>query len=177
MTGQSLQDFLTERILTPLDMTDTGFSVGPADTDRLAALYAAAPGGSVVRYDALGDTVLSAPSAFSGGGGLVSSGRDYHRFTQMLLQGGELDGFRLFGTRTLRYMTRNHLPGGADLETFGRPLFAEMPFSGVGFGLGFAVIDDPVSYRVLSTAGDFGWGGAASTASWVDPPRRSPCCS
>ncbi len=172
VSGQSLQDFLAERILTPLDMTDTGFSVGPADTGRLAALYAAVPGGSIVRHDAMGDAALSAPSAFSGGGGLVSSARDYHRFTQLLLRGGELDGARLLGARTLRSMTRNHLPGGADLDTFGRPLFAEMPFPGVGFGLGFAVIDDPVSYRVLSSAGEFSWGGAASTAFWVDPAEE-----
>ncbi|MQA13449.1 MAG: serine hydrolase [Pseudonocardiaceae bacterium] len=169
ISGQTLEQFLTERILDPLGMTDTGFSVAPADADRLAALYAAAPGRGVARYDTLGTVALSPPSAFSGGGGLVSSARDYHRFATMLLRGGELDGTRLLGTRTVRYMTRNQLPGGADLETFGRPLFAEMPFPGVGFGLGFSVIDDPVRYRVLSSAGEFGWGGAASTAFWVDP--------
>ena len=99
----------------------------------------------------------------------MSSAADYHRFTQMLLGGGELDGVRLLGTRTLRYMTRNHLPGGADLEAFGRPLFAETTFAGVGFGLGFSVVDDPVANKVLSTEGEFAWGGAASTAFWVDP--------
>jgi CubicO group peptidase (beta-lactamase class C family) len=69
-------------------------------------------------------------------------------------------------------MTRNHLPGGVDLETFGRPLFAETTFDGVGFGLGFSVLDDPVKNKVLSSGGDFGWGGAASTVFWVDPAEE-----
>ena len=99
----------------------------------------------------------------------MSSASDYHRFTQMLLGGGQLEGTRLLGTRTLRYMTRNHLPGGGDLTTVGRPLFAETSFDGVGFGLGFSVLDNPADYKVLSSAGEFAWGGAASTAFWVDP--------
>ena len=105
----------------------------------------------------------------SGGGGLVSTAADYHRFTQMLLRRGELDGVRLLGPRTVDYMTRNHLPGGVDLEEFGRPLFAETTFDGIGFGLGFSVVDDPAKNKVLSAPGEFGWGGAASTAFWVDP--------
>ena len=76
---------------------------------------------------------------------------------------------RLLGTRTVRYMTCNHLPGGVDLESFGRPLFAETTFNGVGFGLGFSVVQNPVHNKVLSTAGGYAWGGAASTAFWVDP--------
>jgi CubicO group peptidase (beta-lactamase class C family) len=69
-------------------------------------------------------------------------------------------------------MTRNHLPGGADLTAFGRPLFAETRYDGVGFGLGFAVVVDPVAYRTLSTAGEYHWGGMASTAFWVDPAEE-----
>ena len=102
----------------------------------------------------------------------MSTAADYHRFTQMLLGGGELDGVRLLGTRTVDYMTRNHLPGGADLEAFGRPLFAETTFDGVGFGLGFSVVDDPAKNKVLVIGGEFGWGGAASTAFWVDPAEE-----
>ena len=105
----------------------------------------------------------------SGGGGLVSSASDYHRFATMLGNGGELDGHRLLGPRTLRYMATNHLPGGADLETFGRPLFAETPCRGVGFGLGFSVTIDPAAVKVPGSTGDYGWGGAASTTFWVDP--------
>jgi CubicO group peptidase (beta-lactamase class C family) len=66
-------------------------------------------------------------------------------------------------------MTRNHIPGGLDLETFGRPLFAEYPFRGVGFGLGFAVVTDPVLAKVVCSQGEVSWGGAASTAFWIDP--------
>jgi CubicO group peptidase (beta-lactamase class C family) len=87
----------------------------------------------------------------------------------MLRGGGTLDGARLLGTRTVRYMARNHLPGGVDLEAFGRPLFAETTYQGVGFGLGFSVVQDPAANKVLSSAGEYAWGGAASTAFWVDP--------
>jgi CubicO group peptidase (beta-lactamase class C family) len=69
-------------------------------------------------------------------------------------------------------MTRNHLPGGADLEAVGRPLFAETTFEGVGFGLGFSVVQDPVAGKSPSSPGEFGWGGAASTAFWVDPVEQ-----
>ena len=69
-------------------------------------------------------------------------------------------------------MTRNHLPGGQDLETFGRPLYAEAPLRGSGFGLGFAVVQDPVAGRTLTSAGEFSWGGAASTAFYVDPVEK-----
>ena len=84
----------------------------------------------------LGGRALRRPACLAGGGGLVSTAADYHRFTQALLGGGELDGARLLGSRTLAYMARNHLPGGADLESFGRRLFAETTFDGVGYGLG-----------------------------------------
>lgn len=169
-SGQSLDDFFRTRIFEPLGMTDTGFSVEPSEHARLAALYTPhRRTGKAVRIDAMGDAAKRPPRALSGGGGLVSSAHDYHRFTQMLLGEGELDGVRLLGSRTVRYMTRNHLPGGVDLEEFGRPLFAETTYDGIGFGLGFSVVEDPAKNKVLSTKGEFGWGGAASTAFWVDP--------
>ena len=99
----------------------------------------------------------------------MATAGDYHRFVQMLARGGELDGVRLLGSRTLRYMAQNHLPGGADLSAYGRPLFAETAFDGVGFGLGFSVVVDPAKAKVLCSPGEFAWGGAASTAFWVDP--------
>jgi CubicO group peptidase (beta-lactamase class C family) len=161
LSGQPLDVFLRERIFAPLGMDDTGFRAPP---ERVAALY----GPGLVRNDDLGATILRDPDAFSGGGGLASTAADYQRFVTLLLNEGELDGVRLLGTRTLRYMTRNHLPGGADLERFGRPLFAETTFDGVGFGLGFSVVQDAVANRVLSSPGEIAWGGAASTAFWVD---------
>jgi CubicO group peptidase (beta-lactamase class C family) len=151
-------------------MTDSAFFADDSRVDRLAALYTANPKtGKAMRIDAMGDAARKKPKALSGGGGLVSTAADYHRFTQMLLNNGELDGVRLLGSRTVDYMTANHLPGGVDLEAIGRPLFSETTFSGVGFGLGFSVVDDPVANKVLSSGAEFAWGGAASTAFWVDP--------
>ncbi|WP_328611744.1 beta-lactamase family protein [Amycolatopsis sp. NBC_00345] len=166
--GKPLDEVLAERVFGPLGMTDTGFWT--TDTDRLAALYLPEPGTKrAVRNDAFGQVGTARPDFLGGGGGLVSTAGDYHRFTQMLLRGGELDGVRVLGPRTVELMTSNHLPGHVDLEAYGRPLFAEMPFDGFGFGLGFSVLEDPVKAKTLSSAGEYAWGGAASTAFWVDP--------
>ena len=99
----------------------------------------------------------------------MSTAADYLRFAELLRRGGSYDGGRLLGARTIAYMTRNHLPGNADIETFGRPVFAETPLRGVGFGLGVSVVIDPVRYGVLTNVGDYTWGGAASTVFYVDP--------
>ncbi|MBV8957705.1 MAG: beta-lactamase family protein [Actinobacteria bacterium] len=169
-SGQTLDQFFQERIFEPLGMTDSAFAVDESRLDRLAALYTANPkDGKAMRLDAMGDAAKTMPKALSGGGGLVSTAADYHRFTQMLLNNGELDGVRLLGSRTVDYMTANHLPGGVDLEAIGRPLFSETTFDGVGFGLGFSVLENPVANKVLSSGAEFAWGGAASTAFWVDP--------
>jgi CubicO group peptidase (beta-lactamase class C family) len=172
-SGQQLDDFLASRILRPLGMTETAFQVGPADAGRLAALYTPGPDGRAARLNALGKHALSRPDVLSGGGGLSSTAADYHRFTQLMLDrpgspAGELEGTRLLGPRTVSYMSRNHLPGGADLEQYGRPLYAETPFRGVGFGLGFAVMIDPVAGKTPASAGELSWGGAASTVFWID---------
>jgi CubicO group peptidase (beta-lactamase class C family) len=145
--------------------------VPEARQHRLAALYLPAPGGGLIRNTTLGDGVL-APTWLSGGGGLASTLADYHRFTQFLRGRGRLGDVRLLGDRTVRYMSTNHLPGNADLATFGRPLFAETPFDGVGFGLGFSVTLDPRATHTLGSAGEYAWGGAASTAFWVDPVEQ-----
>ncbi len=176
-SGQGLDEFLASRVLRPLGMADTAFSVAEADTGRLAALYTPGPGGQATRLDSLGQVSATRPAFLGGGGGLISTAGDYHRFAEMLLHrpgspAGMLDGVRLLSPRTVAYMTRNHLPGGADLETFGRPLFAETPFRGVGFGLGFAMVVDAAAGKTLSSEGEYSWGGAASTAFWVDPAQE-----
>jgi CubicO group peptidase (beta-lactamase class C family) len=168
-SGLPLDEYLEQALFGPLGMTDTGFWVDEADAGRLATLYQPGSGGTIVPAGDLGRPVTWRPRYLGGGGGLVSSAGDYHRFTQMVLRGGELDGVRILSPRTVAYMARNHLPGGVDLETYGRPLFAEAPFRGVGFGLGFAVVIDPVSGKLMSTEGELSWGGAASTAFWIDP--------
>jgi CubicO group peptidase (beta-lactamase class C family) len=173
-SGMALDEFFAERVLGPLGMTETGFWLGEADSDRLAAMYTVGPGGKATRLDNFGVVASHRPTFLGGGGGLVSTAADYYRFTSMLLAApdsprGQLDGTKLLSPRTVAYMTRNHLPGNSDLEAFGRPLFAEAPFRGTGFGLGFAVVVDPVPGRVLTNAGEYSWGGAASTAFFVDP--------
>ena len=179
-SGQSLDEFLSARIFGPLGMTDTAFWVDEADMSRMAALYTPG-GGALRRMDEMGRVAHHPPRVLSGGGGLISTAADYHRFTQMLLDrpgspGGELDGVRLLGPRTVAYMAINQLPGGADLETFGRPLNAEAPFRGVGFGLGFAVVIDVAAGKTLGSVGEYSWGGLASTAFWVDPAEELTVC-
>lgn len=176
LSGQPLDEFFAERIFAPLGMTSTSFGLREGDdADSLARLYGAVPGqpgGPATGYallEAFGAAAHSKPAFLSGGGGLVSTAGDYLRFVELLRRGGSYDGGRLLGPRTIAHMVRNHLPGNADLETFGRPLFAETPLRGVGFGLGFSMVIDPARYGVVASLGDYSWGGAASTAFYVDP--------
>ena len=176
-SGQSLDEFFRARIFEPLGMADTGFYAPEPALPRLAALYGRAPDGTRARLDALGEAARKPPVMLNGGGGLVSTAADYHAFTQMLLHrpespAGEFEGVRLLSPRTVAYMGRNHLPGGVDLEKFGRPLHAEAPFRGVGFGLGLAVVIDPAPGKVVCSPGELSWGGAASTAFWIDPAEE-----
>ena len=173
VSGQRFDDYLADSVLRPLGMTDTTFWVEPERAERLAALYTPSPvDGRAVRLDAFGQQALQPPTFLSGGGGLVSTAADYARFTRFLLGRGALDGVRLLGTRTLDWMTRNHLPGGADLGALSTGGFAETSFEGIGFGLGFATVVDPLPSRTLMSRGEYFWGGAASTAFWVDPAEE-----
>lgn len=169
-SGLPLERFLAERIFEPLGMADTGFHAGEGELHRAAALYAVGPGGRLT-LTAPGDGMSRRPQVPSGGSGLISTAADYHRFLQLLLRGGELDGVRLLGPRTIGYMTRNHLPGGADLKGFARTPFGEA-VPGEGFGLGFAVVQDPVAVRAIASPGEYHWGGAAGTVFWVDPAEE-----
>jgi CubicO group peptidase (beta-lactamase class C family) len=112
---------------------------------------------------------LKPPPMESGGGGLVSTTADYLRFANMLANGGELEGARILSPMTLRLMSANHLPGGQDLTQLSKSLFSESTYAGIGFGLGFAVVFDPPKTLIPCSRGEFYWGGAASTAFWVDP--------
>jgi CubicO group peptidase (beta-lactamase class C family) len=172
-SGQSLDEFFRTEIFEPLGMSETGFRVADdasGSAERLAAAYMANPGGAALPAVAIdGSAALRPPSALSGGGGLVGTAQDYLRFAEMLRGGGALDGVRLLSPRSVAYMTRNHLPGGADLEQFGRPLFAETAFDGVGFGLGVSVVVDAAKAKALTVEGEYGWGGAFSTVFSITP--------
>lgn len=165
-----LEDFFSEQIFEPLGMNDTGFSVPATQVHRFAANYSRTPDDGMRLEDSPESSrFLRPPGLVSGGGGLISSVHDYYRFAQMLLNGGELDGARLLGRKTLDLMTSNHLPNNGDLPSMGQPVFSGQPFRGIGFGLGFSVMNNPVTAQILGSAGEFAWGGAASTFFFVDP--------
>lgn len=169
VSGQSLDEFFSRRIFGPLGMIDTGFFANEASHDRLAALYQPDPVTRLAkRLDTMGKAATRPPSFLSGGGGLVSTAHDYHRFMMMLAHGGSLDGVQLLSPHSVALMTMNHLPGNADISTFGRPIDLENAYDGFGFGLGFSVLVDPAAAKLHGSPGDFGWGGAASTTFWVD---------
>ncbi len=172
LSGQSLDDFFAERIFGRIGMDETGFYAREDQLERLAALYLPDP---VTRRAVVSERMTRLaerpPRVLSGGGGLVSTIGDYYRFTRLLLNGGELDGVRLLGPRTLEYMTRNHLPGNQDIVQFGHPISVDSE-PGVGFGLGFSVVIDAAALKAPASEGEFAWGGAASTAFWVDPTEE-----
>lgn len=173
ISGQPYDRFLKERILDPLGMRDTGFNVPEAHHDRFAACYGRTRSKKLVLQDDPDRSVYRGKVTFwSGGGGLVSTAHDYLRFCEMLRRGGELDGARILGPRTIEYMTKNHLPGGRDLTQMSAGAFSETRYEGTGFGLGFSVTMDPVAAQVISTGGEFAWGGAASTAFFIDPTEE-----
>ena len=169
ISGKPFDEYLQEVIFDPLGMRDTGFFVRPENAHRLAANYRRAADKSLrLIDDPETSAYLRRPSFLSGGGGLTSTTSDYLRFCEMLRRGGELDGARIIGSRTLRLMTQNHLTGGRDLTAMAVGAFSETAYEGVGFGLGFAMTLDDVASGSIA-AGDYYWGGAASTIFWVDP--------
>jgi CubicO group peptidase (beta-lactamase class C family) len=170
IAGKPLDEVFRERIFEPLKMVDTGFHVREDQRSRFGACYNSTPqGGLKLQDDPETSPYLQPPPFLSGGGGLVSTAADYMRFSNMLLNGGELEGARILAPKTIRLMASNHLPGDRDLTELSRSLFSESTNAGVGFGLGFAVVFDPPKTLIPCSKGEFYWGGAASTAFWVDP--------
>jgi len=178
VSGTSLGAFFQEQIFAPLGMNETGFSVPSPALDRFASLYTPLEGSAMALNAAkAGQNTLrlvdhSAKSPFrnavtlSGGGGLVGTMDDYLRFIEMLRLGGALGAARLLSPKTVAFMMRNHLPG--DIASMGPESFAEQPMEGMGFGLAGAVMLDPALARSFGNAGDFMWGGMASTFFWID---------
>jgi len=159
-SGQTLADFIRDRILEPLDMRDTHFYLPPDKRGRLATVYglrgslSRAPDGPGMQTQ--GEYVDGPRASFSGGAGLLSTARDYSRFLQMLLNGGELGGERLLSPTTVDLMTVNHVG-----DLFGG--------SEMGFGLGFSVRLDVGAGGQHGSVGEYGWGGAYHSTYWVDP--------
>ncbi|MCY4538536.1 MAG: serine hydrolase [Chloroflexi bacterium] len=196
ISGQPLDRFFAEQILEPLGMVDTAFTLSPEKVDRFAANYERDGNGFRLIDKPDESTYLNGAKLFSGGGGLVSTVGDYLRFCQMLLNKGALDTVRLLGRKTVELMTSNHLPGNCDLSSMGYVLTSqtrlqavavglgarynlrlgglrsETRHDGIGFGLGGAVLLDPAAAHFLGSPGEFSWGGAASTAFWVDPKEQ-----
>jgi CubicO group peptidase (beta-lactamase class C family) len=169
ISGVPLAQYLQDNILGPLGMQDTAFHVVPEKVDRFAANYQR---GADKQLKLIDDPATSdftrEPGFKSGGGGLTGTTHDYLRFCEMLRRGGELDGARILGPRTIELMHMNHLPDGKDLNRLALHGFSETASEGVGFGLGFASTLGQVATASLG-AGDYYWVGAASTLFWVDP--------
>jgi len=173
VSGMKLERFFAERIFAPLGMNDTFFPVPADKLDRLVDCYTVVEGKGRQMFDRASDSMWATPFKFvSGGGGLVSSAHDYNRFCQMCLNGGELDGTRIVGRKTIELMTMNHLPGNADLSSMSTSLFSETQNAGTGFGLGFAVTIDVARSMMPGSVGEYYWGGMFSTAFFIDPVER-----
>src|SRR5579884_552421 len=171
ISGRRFDEYLQDVLFGPLGMTDTAFVVDDSRVDRFAANYALNRAKKLVSIDDPVESAYRRPRSFlSGGGGLVGNIGDYLRFCQMLLNGGELDGARVLGPKTVELMTANHLPGGGDMASFAVPgAYGEVGFAGMGFGLTMAVGLGPVRTGVIGSPGEYMWGGAASTSFWCDP--------
>lgn len=176
ISGQPFDEYLAEHIFKPLGMEDTFFEVPADKVDRFL------PNHYYDRKNAKLVTIDESPGAamrdykkvtlFSGGGGLISTAMDYLRFAEAMRRGGELDGNRILGAKTVDFMASNHLP--ASLGSVGSGEQPNQVFNrgGTGFGLGFSVVVDPVATSALGSKGEFSWGGAAGTVFWIDPVEQ-----
>ncbi len=170
VAGQPFDDFVRARILEPLAMVDTDFSVPRDQIHRLATCYRKTEDG-VVPIERRHSPFQQPPAVPLGGGGLVSTAADYLRFTEMLRRGGALNGVRLLAPATVDLMATDHLHGIVDAEFRDAPV-TSLPsmsaFRGEGFGLTVMVSVDPARSGILGPPGQFAWGGAASTSFWID---------
>ena len=163
-SGQSLDEFFTQRIFQPLAMSDTAFYVPEKKVDRFAANYTLADGELTLRDKVAESRYLKKPAFLSGGGGLVSTASDYMTFLLMLGNQGEWSGKRLLKAETVAEMVKNHVP-----ESVGWIKFGKQVRTGVGFGLGFSVREKMSDWDPQGRVGEYGWGGAASTHYWSSP--------
>ncbi|MFT6559445.1 serine hydrolase domain-containing protein [Sneathiella sp.] len=169
ISGQSLDQYFNDTFFEPLGMKDTAFDFRPEQQGRVAASYTPNTDGSLKLVENASNSVYAKGNVqgLSGGGGLLSTAGDYLKFADMIRRRGRFGDQQILGTRTMDFIMQNHMPG--DLASMGQPVFSEVSFSGVGFGLGGWVMLDPTKAQMMGSPGDFGWGGMASTVFWVDP--------
>lgn len=165
LSGQGLDAFLKARIFDPLAMRDTGFWVEPAKAARCSRIHGYADG--VIAPLPPATPITSKPRFLSGGGGLFGTAEDYWRFCQMVLDGGVLGGTRLLKASTVKLMHTNVLAPGVEVDLYRRDAV------GQGFGLDFAIVQDPAAARTAKPAGSFYWGGAFGTWFWIDPASET----
>lgn len=170
LSGLSFDAFLKARLFDPLGMEDTFFNVPPEKMDRFLPNHTWDPENEKLVQLASDDFVqYTDETLFSGGGGLVSTAMDYLRFCEMMRRGGDLDGVRILSPKTVDYMAMDHLPGALTAGGVGENPTSTLMGGGFGFGLGFGVLTDTVASGVLSSEGEYNWGGAAGTLFWIDP--------
>jgi CubicO group peptidase (beta-lactamase class C family) len=172
LSGMSFGEFLRTRLFEPLGMKDTAFHVTAGKIERFASCYMPGKGGALtLQDDSEKSTYAHPPALESGGGGLVSTAHDYMRFCRMMLGGGTLDGVQILSPKTVALFGMNLLPDGKLLTDMvaGEGLFSEAGYKGIGFSIGCGVTMDPAKTLLPGTPGEFFWGGAASTAFWIDP--------
>ncbi len=175
LSGMPFGEFLRTRLFEPLGMDDAAFWVPPEKTDRFCSCYQPKQGepGLKLQDDAGKSTYAKPPLLEAGGGGLVASTRDYMRFCRMMLNGGSLDGVQILSPKTVELFSLNHLQNGASLVEMAPPgAFSESGYDGMGFSIGCAVTVDVAKTRLPGSLGAYNWGGAASTAFWIDPKEE-----
>lgn len=174
LSGMSFGEFLRTRLFEPLGMKDTAFWCPPEKTSRFASCYMPGEGGRIrVQDDAERSTYAAPPKLESGGGGLVSTAHDYMRFCNMMVQGGTLDGVQILSPKTVDLFSLNFLPDNKEVGQMATPgMFSEGGYNGVGFSIGCGVNIDVAKTRLPGTLGEYFWGGAASTAFWIDPKEQ-----
>ena len=171
VTGKTLLQVFDELIFKPLDMTDTFFHVPKNKVEKFCSLYTRTKSDSLKLLECAKSSRFCEPvNMCSGGGGLISSMRDYLVFLEMIRRGGRYNDVQILGRKTVELMLRNHLSG--DMASMGQPTFSEMPMEGIGFGLGGAILLDTAKAQILGSEGEFTWGGMASTAFWIDPAEE-----
>jgi CubicO group peptidase (beta-lactamase class C family) len=174
LSGMSFGEFLRTRLFEPLGMKDTGFWCPPEKIDRFTSCYMPKPDGGLLTQDDGGKSTYAAPPSLeSGGGGMVSTAHDYMRFCAMMLHGGTLDGVQILSPKTVALFSLNHLPDNRELAEMAPPgSFSETSYAGIGFSIGCGVNINVARTRLPGTLGEFSWGGAASTAFWIDPKEQ-----